>query len=211
MRLSYNPPVLVKKIFNDYYWQTSNNKILLTFDDGPTETTTIKILDMLGNNNLRAMFFCIGSNVNKYSDLAEKIINDGHTIANHTMNHTILTKVNRKIVLNEIRELNNILSNKFGYQVNYIRPPHGKFNFKSNSLFRESNLRCVMWSLLTYDYKNDLNKVKFAIDNYLRKDSIVVFHDNAKCSDIIVESINYIIESAAKRGYEIGEPSECLK
>ena len=53
--------------------------------------------------------------------------------------------------------------------------------------------------------------MKYAIDNYLKKKSIIVFHDNIKCDDIIEESLNYTIEQANKKGFNFGEPEDCLK
>jgi hypothetical protein len=68
-----------------------------------------------------------------------------------------------------------------------------------------------MWSLLTYDYKNDINLVKLVASKYMRRNSIIVLHDSLKSKDIIVDSINFIAEQAEKNGFEIGEPAECLK
>ena len=75
----------------------------------------------------------------------------------------------------------------------------------------ETGMKCVMWNLLTYDYKNDIKRVKFSVDNYLQNNSIIVLHDNSKSSDFIVDSIKYIADSAAKNGFEFGVPDECLK
>ena len=72
-------------------------------------------------------------------------------------------------------------------------------------------MKCVMWNLLSYDYENNIEKLKYAIDNYLSKKSIIVFHDSAKCSGIIEEALNYTIERVSKRGFEFGEPEDCLK
>ena len=68
-----------------------------------------------------------------------------------------------------------------------------------------------MWNLLSYDYENSIGKVKYAIDNYLKENSIIVFHDNIKCDDIIEESLIYTIEQANKKGFKFGGPEGCLK
>ena len=68
-----------------------------------------------------------------------------------------------------------------------------------------------MWNLVTYDYKNDWEKVKFAVDNYLQSDSLIVLHDSNKSKDIIIDSIKYITDAATMRGFKFGEPEECLK
>ena len=211
MRYKYHPPYLIKKLFNNFIWETSNDKLLLTFDDGPTESATKKILNILSEYNIKAVFFCVGKNIEKHPGLVEKVLLEGHTVANHTMNHKLLTKTNGEESITEIEPFDILMKEKFNYDVKYFRPPHGRFNLKTNKLLKEFNLKCVMWTLLTYDFMNDINKVKYSIDNYLKRNSIIVFHDSVKCGDIIENSLNYSIERAVKNGFEFGEPEDCLK
>ena len=79
----------IKKMFSNYIWNVSNteNKIYLTFDDGPTPEITEWVLEELKKYNAKATFFCIGNNIEKYSEIFEKVINDEHSIGNHTFNH----------------------------------------------------------------------------------------------------------------------------
>lgn len=111
----------------------------------------------------------------------------------------------------EIEEFNQIYFDLFGDKPKYFRPPHGRFNFKLKNILNEYNLINVMWSLLTYDFKNDIKIVKFSIDNYLKKDSIILLHDNSKCLDIIRDSIEYILEVTSNKNLIIGDPQKCLK
>jgi hypothetical protein len=67
-----------------------------------------------------------------------------------------------------------------------------------------------MWSLLTEDYKNNFETVKFAVKNYLKENSIIVLHDSVKSKNIIKDSINFILDKASEKGYTFGEPAECL-
>lgn len=207
----FRPPLLIQKLFGNFIWESSNNKILLTFDDGPTEVATLKILNTLRANHIKAVFFCVGNNIKKNPDLVEQIPSDGHTIANHTMNHKLLTKMSREESIAELGAFNKMMKEKFNYSVKYFRPAHGRFNLKTNSILKELNMKCVMWNLLTYDYENNIEKVKYAIDNYLNENSILVFHDSIKCSDIIEEALNYTIEQALNKGFKFGEPEDCLK
>jgi peptidoglycan-N-acetylglucosamine deacetylase len=211
LRFSYRPPVLIQKFFNNFIWSTSNNKILLTFDDGPTEAATMRILNILRTNHLKAVFFCVGTNIIQHPSFVKEILESGHTIANHTMNHKLLTKMSREESMKEISDFNDLMIEKFNYNVKYFRPPYGRFNLKTNGILQELNMKCIMWNLLTYDYENNIDKVKYAIDNYLKENSIIVFHDSIKCSDIIEEALNYTIEQADKIGFKFGEPKNCLK
>lgn len=211
MSFRYRPPVLVQKFFGNFIWKTSNNKILLTFDDGPTEAATLKILSILRTNKIKSVFFCVGNNIKQHPELTRKILQDGHTIANHTMNHKLLTKMNREESFEEIKLFNDLMEVNFNYLVKYFRPPYGRFTLKTNNILNDLNLKCVMWSLLSYDYKNRIEEVKYAVDNFLNEESIVVFHDNIKCSGIIEQALDYTINEAVKRDYQFGEPEECLK
>jgi len=207
----FSPPLLIQKLFGNFIWSTTNNKILLTFDDGPTEAVTIKILNILKANNIKSIFFCVGNNIKKHPSLVQNIIDDGHLIANHTMSHKMLTKMSREESIREIGAVNDLMKEKFNYIVKYCRPPYGRFNLKTNNILNELNMNCIMWNLLSFDYQNNIVRVKYAIDNHLNKNSIIVFHDNVKCSNIIEEALNYTIAQAEKKGYEFGEPEDCLK
>ncbi len=211
MKLKYNPPGIVKNMFKQFYWNTTNEKILLTFDDGPNPGITEKILLLLNQYNIKALFFCVGNNIDKNNELTNAILENGHTIGNHTFNHKALTKLNYTKAKVELGKTNSLVLNEFGYKTRFCRPPYGKFNFRVRKLISESGLECVMWSLLTYDYQNEFKKVKFAVDNFLTKNSIIVLHDSNKNKEIILDSINYIADSVDQKGFQFGETSECLK
>ncbi len=205
-----SPPLIIKKLFNDFYWNTSNDKILLTFDDGPTTEATELILNTLLRNKVKVAFFCVGNNVKDHHSLVRQILSEGHLIANHTFNHKKLNRISNTETVEEIDSFNNILKEEFNYDIRYFRPPHGKFTISTKGILKEKKMKCVMWSLLTQDYKNDFETVKFAVRNYLKKNSIIVLHDSIKSKEIIKDSINFIIEEATKKGFSFGEPTECL-
>lgn len=211
MKYQYDPPSIVKNMFSSFKWNSSCGKILLTFDDGPFAGSTEIILKVLSENKIKAAFFCVGNNIGLYPGLTNEILGEGHLIGNHTFNHKKLTGLNFTESLQEINSTTVLLKDKFNYDVKYFRPPHGKFKLNTASLLKKCGLENVMWSLLTYDYKNDLKVVKFALQNYLRKDSIIVMHDSKKSKDIISDSIKILLETAGNKGFEIGEPQECLK
>lgn len=211
MKFLYNPPNIIKKIFHEFYWITSNNKILLTFDDGPNPELTVKIMNKLRERDIKALFFCVGENLVHHTELTEMLISEGHVIGNHTIKHKKLTKMSFDESVNEINTLNKLMMDKYDYKIKFFRPPYGRINFKTNELMKSTGMKCVMWSLLTYDYKKGIKKVKFSIDNYLQRNSIVVLHDNIKSENIILETIDHIVDKANHHGYDFGDPEECLK
>ncbi len=207
----YNPPGIIKFLFSDFTWNTSNDKILLSFDDGPNPGTTEKILQKLNDNKIKAAFFCVGKNIKQNSELAKQIITEGHLICNHTFNHLMLTKVSNAEIENEIKLFNETLDSVLGIESKYFRPPYGRFNFRVRRKLNSLGLKTVMWSLITYDFEGDFSIVKKSVDKYLRSDSIIVLHDSNKSKNILEESIDYIFKKVNENDFRFGEPRECLK
>jgi len=210
-KIFYTPPKILQKIFNNFVWESGVDSVLLTFDDGPNPGTTEIILERLNQHNVKALFFCVGENIEKYPNLVKRIIADGHTIGNHSHSHENITFGNKTRIDEQIKACSDTIERVCGIKPQYFRPPHGRFDVRTNGFLKEHQLKNIMWSLLTYDYKNDLNIVKFAVQNYITKNSIIVLHDNNKSKDIIDASINFIVEEVDKRGFKFGEASECLK
>lgn len=210
MKYLYNPPIILKKIFSDFSWNTNNGKVLLTFDDGPNPGTTEIILKKLSEEKIKALFFCVGENVQKYPELIHQIKNEGHSFGNHTFNHKILNKISDEEKDYQISSVNKIFNDQFDINLKYFRPSHGRFQLSTSLLMKKHNLKNIMWSLLTYDYKNDLSIVKFAVEKYLKPNSIIVLHDSNKSKNIISDSISFIADEVEKRNYQFGEAEECL-
>jgi peptidoglycan-N-acetylglucosamine deacetylase len=145
MKYLYNPPIILKKIFNDFRWNTSNGKILLTFDDGPNIGTTEIILKKLSDENIKALFFCVGDNVQKYPEVAKQIKDEGHSFGNHTYNHKILKSVSIEEKEYQISLVNKLFEEKFNLKLKYFRPPHGKYQLSTSSLLKKHKLKNVMW------------------------------------------------------------------
>ncbi|MHB8578754.1 MAG: polysaccharide deacetylase family protein [Ignavibacteriaceae bacterium] len=211
LKYFYDPPLAIKFLFKDFIWNTSVRKVLLTFDDGPTPETTQVILRALEGFKVKSLFFCVGENVKNYPDLISEILSEGHEIGNHTYSHGIITRLSNLELKSQIDLFNRMLEDNHNYRVKYFRPPHGRFNFRTQKVMAEKKLKNVMWSLLTYDYRNDINLVNFAVKKYLNNNSIIVLHDSRRSKKIIVDSIKIIMEEVSKKGFEIGNPAECLK
>ncbi len=210
MKYFYDPPVILKIIFSDFSWNTSDGKVLLTFDDGPNPGTTEIILKKLSEEKIKALFFCVGDNVQKYPELVKQIKDAGHAFGNHTFNHKILNQISAEEKDYQISSVNKIFKEQFDITLKYFRPSHGRFQLSTSSLMKKHQLKNIMWSLLTCDYKNDLSIVKFAIEKYLKHNSIIVLHDSNKSKNIITDSISFIADELRKRNYQFGGADECL-
>ncbi len=210
MKYLYQPPLIVQSIFKGFAWHSAKDKILLTFDDGPNPVTTEKILSLLDTAKIKALFFCVGNNVKRYPEFAKEIVDRGHLIGNHTFNHKVITKLSNDDFEKEVITTNKVIEDVVGNSPRFFRPPHGRFQINLAGRLKQFQLRNVMWSLLPYDYKNDLKVVKFAIENYLANNSIAVLHDSERSSLIIEDSIKYLADEVRNKNYQFGTPEECL-
>lgn len=206
----YDPPLIIKKTLPFFLWNTTDNRILLTFDDGPNPDTTGIILSELNKYGIKALFFCVGNNLNRYGSLPNEILSQGHEIGNHTYNHRKISFLEARVVEDEIKRTNMEALEKCGIQLKYFRPPYGKFDHKTHRIARSNHLQMVLWSLLSYDFQNNFSIVKKGIRKSLRQNSIVVLHDNTKSKAVIKDSIELIAEEAALKNWQFGTAETCL-
>lgn len=199
-----NPPKLIRGIFRDFIWENQNDEVLITIDDGPFGVITPKILSILRSYKVKALFFMTGKNVKENFSLFEDILNDGHFVANHSFTHSKkMYRMDIDELRREIISAESILSFKANF-LKLFRPPYGKINFSMNRVLKELNYKVMMWSLLSEDYLGDFEIVKKNLDNHLRKNSIIVFHNNPKSEKIIEASLDYTFNLVDKRGFKIG-------
>ena len=107
---------------------TNLNKVYLTFDEGYEAGYTEQILETLKNNNVKATFFITAHYVNSQPDLVQKMIDEGHIVGNHTVNHKSMPDLTDEKIKTEIMDLHTTIHEKFGYEMKYIRPPMGEFS-----------------------------------------------------------------------------------
>lgn len=108
-----------------------SKKVYLTFDEGYEAGYTEKILEVLKQNNVKACFFITAHYVNTSSDLVQKMIDEGHTIGNHTVNHKSMPSLTVEQIKDEVMKLHTGVYEKFGYEMKYIRPPKGEYSEQS--------------------------------------------------------------------------------
>ncbi|WP_377717372.1 polysaccharide deacetylase family protein [Pseudofulvibacter geojedonensis] len=200
-------PKILKRLFANLTWDVSTNEkeIYLTFDDGPTPEITKWVLDRLSEYNAKATFFCIGKNVAKHPEIAQNIIAHGHSIGNHTQNHTNCWKVSKSTYLNDVEEAQEIINSKVLNQesINLFRPPYGKITSKRAKQLHKRGYKIIMWDVLSADFDQRINPEK-CLQNVLKntqKGSIVVFHDSIKAQKNLTYTLPKVLEHFSKKGY----------
>jgi peptidoglycan/xylan/chitin deacetylase (PgdA/CDA1 family) len=129
------------------------NEIALTFDDGPNDVVTERLLDVLAQHNVRASFFLIGRYVRQRPQITRAIAASGHLVGNHTMTHPWLAWQSSARIRQELTDCNNILEDTLGVPVRYFRPPHGARRPAVLGIARSLGLVPVQWNIIPKDWQ----------------------------------------------------------
>jgi peptidoglycan-N-acetylglucosamine deacetylase len=130
-------------------------EIALTYDDGPNDVVTERLLEVLAHHNVRATFFLIGNYVRQRPQLARAIAASGHLIGNHTMTHPWLAWQSTTRIRQEIAGCNALLEDTLGIPIRHFRPPHGARRPAVLHIARELSLTPVQWNILPKDWEPD--------------------------------------------------------
>jgi peptidoglycan/xylan/chitin deacetylase (PgdA/CDA1 family) len=191
-------PDLLRPFMGKLLWRKnpSEKVIYVTFDDGPVPEVTPLVLNLLDEYNLKATFFCVGENVEKYPDIYNDILKRGHKTGNHTHNHLSgITVSTEDYVANVLKASQYIDSNLF-------RPPHGRIKLNQRKALRKK-YEIVMWDIVTQDYNKNLTPrtILQNIKRYSRNGSLVVFHDSIKAERNMLTVLPRAIEYWNSKGY----------
>ena len=177
--------------------------IYLTFDEGYEAGYTEKILNTLKENEVKATFFITSHYLNTASDLVERMINEGHLVGNHTVNHKSMPSISNEEIEKEIMKLHQAVMEKFNYEMKYMRPPKGEFNERTLKKTSELGYKTVMWSFAYFDWDEkkqpSLEESKKMITNNFHCGEIMLLHPNSKTNSEVLDSI---IKAAKEQGYE---------
>ena len=158
---------------------TSQPYIAMTFDDGPHPTNTPRLLDMLRARNIKATFYVIGENVERYPALTRRIVAEGHELGNHTWTHANLKKLSDQGVRRELDRTKATIIKVTGVQPRTMRPPYGALLQRQREMiFREYGYPTILWAVDPQDWKRPgPSVVTSRILNATRNGSIVLAHD----------------------------------
>ncbi len=196
---------IIKNLFSNYVWEIPNNenKVYLTFDDGPTPEITEWTLNQLKEFNAKATFFCIGDNVRKYPEIFQKVINEGHSIGNHTFNHLNGWKTNTSDYIENVKLYETEHCKLNTEHCKLFRPPYGKIKPSQSKILRKFGYKIIMWDIISYDFDNTISKEK-CLENVLKNvksGSIIVFHDSKKAFTNLEYVLPRTLEFLKKKGF----------
>lgn len=182
----------------------SNDKyIYLTFDEGYEAGYTTKILETLKENNVKATFFITAHYLNTQPELVKQMIDEGHIIGNHTVNHKSMPDLTEEKIKKEVMDLHTAIYEKFQYEMKYIRPPMGEFSEKTLNVTNSLGYKTVMWSFAYEDWNEDKQpeetSAKQKILDNVHNGEIMLLHGNSKTNTNVLGDI---IKEIKNIGYE---------
>jgi len=197
----------IKRVFSKYCWDIPNNekKIYLTFDDGPTPEITDWVLSELKKFDAKATFFCIGKNIKANLALFEKLITDGHSIGNHTMNHVNGWKIHTNDYIENVKNCAEVLDEQEKTPNRLLfRPPYGKIKKAQSKVLRNLGYKIVMWDVLSADFDQSITPEKCLenVTKNVKSGSVIVFHDSIKASPNLRFALPRTLHFLKENGYK---------
>lgn len=204
-----------KENFKNIY-HSETKKAFLTFDDGPSQNTN-DILNILKDNNIKATFFVLGSQVEVFPETTNRIYNEGHFIANHGYSHKYSSIYQSpEQILNEYNQCNQIVANTIKvpeYNSHLFRFPGGSVGgkyaqIKSQAipLLEQNNILYVDWNSLTGDSEKVNPTEEYLMNNLQKtsegKNSLVILMHDSQAKRITVDFLPKVIEYLRQQGYE---------
>jgi peptidoglycan-N-acetylglucosamine deacetylase len=199
---------LMRALYPNFIWRipSSKKEIFLTFDDGPIPEITEFVLEELNKYQAKATFFCIGGNIEKYPNVFQKVVNQQHTIGNHTFNHLRGWDTEEDIYIENFRkcedEIFKQILNPKSQIPNLFRPPFGRIKRSQAKEILKTH-EIVMWDVLTGDYDQSLSKERVLSKalQHTEQGSIVLFHDSIKASKNMMYALPKFLEHFSERGF----------
>lgn len=192
-------------------WVGSGKKVYLTFDTGGPMGESDKLLEILKDNDVKVTFFLVGYNVKAYPDFAKKVVEEGHTIGNHTMTHKDMTEISEEAAMKEIDDFAALIKETTGKPVAQVfRFPYGKYSMRLLDLVSEKGYTSVFWSTAMRDWEPRAGGAEEPyndIMNGLHEGNIILMHQG---SEENIAALDRIIKDVKKEGYSFGTLDELI-
>jgi peptidoglycan-N-acetylglucosamine deacetylase len=153
-------------------------QLALTYDDGPNDPHTLRLLEVLAKHEIKATFFLIGRYVQQRPDLTREIVQAGHAVGNHTFTHPLLTFKSAAEIRQELSDCNAALKDALGQPPSLFRPPFGGRRPAVLRIARGLGLEPVMWNVTGFDWTAPPSTViEQKVANQIRGGDVILLHD----------------------------------
>lgn len=195
---------------------TNEKVVALTFDDAPTKYSN-EVLNILEEKGVKATFYVVGQNIEKYPNEAKSIVSNGHEIGNHSYSHQRFLLKSLSFVESEIQKTNKLIRNlEYKGEITF-RPPNGKKLLSLPRYLHQHNIKTIMWDVEPDTFlPNNLNKaekaqflINYTVDN-TNPGSIILLHPLCEACVADRQALGEIIDILQSKGYKLITVSELL-
>jgi len=174
----------------------NENWVSITFDDGPNTEYTSEVLTLLKKYDAKATFFCIGKQIEKHPKVLERIIEEGHSIGNHTYSHSkSFGFFSAQKVKEELLKTKALVKDLTGLNMNLFRPAFAVTNPMIEKAVKELNLKSIGWSVRSLDTTARSQKtILKRITSKVSKGDIILLHDTSKKTIAVLERLLVFLE-----------------
>ncbi|GGF15152.1 hypothetical protein GCM10010954_12210 [Halobacillus andaensis] len=202
-----SPEQLISDSLNNemiYMGNTDKKRIALTFDDGPEDTYTPQILEILQQKDVKATFFVTGERVSEYPERLEQIHKDGHVIGNHTWDHPHLPELTDQQMSKNIKTTNAEIEKITGVKPDLFRPPFGEIEDRQAALLKSQGYRSILWTADSKDWEGlAAEEIVSRVKQDARPGVIALQHNyHASGQFETVKALPQIIDELRAEGYE---------
>lgn len=198
--------------------ETNQKVVCLTFDDGPNADATLAVLDVLRTHGIKATFFAIGKNVERFPEVAKQIVDAGHELGNHGYTAGYLLFVSSTdSVRKNLQRTNKVIIDTTGQIPKYFRPPNGVMTKTMSKITQELRLKTSGVNVFVFDHlsKNSAKIAKKVMKRISGGPLTIVLHDGlgtrkVSSRKVVAEVANIIIPKIQRMGYRFGDLDECL-
>lgn len=175
------------------------NGVFLTFDDGPHQVNTAKLLDLLLNLNVKATFFVQGENTVRHPDLAQRIVAEGHTIAGHSFTHRRLPLFAFHLAWDEYKRTQEAIYDATQVRTKLYRPPYGWLTVPMLLYALLGRIKLVLWSIDSDDDSSRTVERILQKARRVRRGDIILCHDD---NDAILEALPVMLSEWREQGLQ---------
>jgi cellulose synthase/poly-beta-1,6-N-acetylglucosamine synthase-like glycosyltransferase/peptidoglycan/xylan/chitin deacetylase (PgdA/CDA1 family)/spore germination protein YaaH len=213
----------------DMYGGTQRKEVAITFDDGPDPEWTPKILDILKQKGVKATFFLIGVQVEKFPGVAKRIFNEGHEIGNHTFTHPDISSISKRYFEVELNLTERIFESKLGVKPVLMRPPYAideapdtADQVRPLEVAQDLGYIAVGEKIDPNDWRDNPRRTGQEIADdvlanlppcapkNLRCGNIILLHDGGGDRSETVVALGLILDGLKQRGYQVVPVSELM-
>ena len=193
-----------------------SKQLALTYDDGPNDPHTLRLLEVLARHNVRATFFLIGQYVQRRPDIARGLVNAGHVLGNHTFTHPWLVLKGMRELKRQIADCEHALTDAVGAYSNLFRPPFGARRPAVLRIARQMGLEAIMWNVTGYDWNApSAEHIERRITSQVRGGNVILLHDGGHRAfgvdrSYTVTATDHLISRYKSEGYEFVTIPEML-